>query len=89
MKKTILKCTAISVFAVLMAFNITTTVGSTNFSLSGMKALAGGTSGGGFPTCPDPGELTMKYFKCSDGSWNKICRPSGSGCDISGQTTYD
>lgn len=46
MKKTILKITAIATFALLMAFNITTTTNGTNFSMSGLKALASGTSGG-------------------------------------------
>ena len=47
MKKTILKCVAIATFALLLAFNVTTTISSTNFSLGGLKALANGTSGGG------------------------------------------
>lgn len=47
MKKSILKITAALTLALMMTFNITTSMNNTYFSLGGVEALASGTSGGG------------------------------------------
>jgi hypothetical protein len=63
MKKTILKITAIATFALLMAFNITTTTNETNFSLGGLEVLASGTSGPGGDEIPCHSSATRNWTK--------------------------
>ena len=46
MKKAILKITVAIVFSLMVIFNISTSVNSTDFSLGGPKALANGTNPG-------------------------------------------
>ena len=68
MKKTILKCVAIAMFALLLAFNVTTTMNSTDFSLGGLIALASGTSDGGDKGTLMEDKNNPGTFCCSSGT---------------------
>lgn len=88
MKKTILKIIAIATFAVLMGFNVTTSMNNTNFSLSGLSALAFGTggSGGGGSSGPCLGD-----WECDVGEVciNNVCTSGVNRCAYSGTWAPD
>jgi len=89
MRKAILKIMAIATFALLMVFNVTTTMNSSDFSLGGLKVLAFGTSGGGCPTCPSEDELDMDVYWCDSGEMGQKCVIDWGSCSISGQDPCD
>lgn len=76
MKKTILSCMAIALFAVLMVFNVTTTLDSKTategtditFTLSGLEAMA--QTGGEWEIPPDVCSL---YYPAIEGcTWQPV-----------------
>jgi hypothetical protein len=50
-RKKLLPIAIAFIFALMMGFNVTTSVNSTNFSLTGLKVLASGQSGCGDNGC--------------------------------------
>ncbi|MEX2602429.1 MAG: hypothetical protein WD355_12310 [Balneolaceae bacterium] len=68
-------------FALMMAFSVTTSMNGTDFSLSGLQALAGGTSG----NCEATGgeSMWMDDGLCpTSGYWWMKCKPGGTGCNV-------